>query len=62
MEQQMPCPVCRTPIFFNVYHLLQGERFVCPSCQAAITLSPESHDPVQNALDKLDKLKQLQQK
>ena len=56
--QSIPCPVCSTAIPFEVMRLLQGERFVCPKCDAAISLTSESRPQVQDTMDKLNKLKQ----
>lgn len=56
--QTIPCPICKTAIPFDITRLLQGERFKCPKCDAKITLSSESRPQVQNAIDKLNKIKQ----
>jgi len=56
--QSIPCPICSTAIPFEITRLLQGERFVCPKCNAAISLTNESRPQVQDAMDKLNKLKQ----
>ena len=56
--QSVPCPVCRTPIVFDITRLLQGERFRCPQCSATIFITNESRPVIQNAMDKLNKIKQ----
>ena len=56
-SQSIPCPVCGTPIPFDINRLLRGERFSCPKCEAKVSLSPESRPQTQDAVDKLNKLK-----
>lgn len=56
--QSIPCPICKTAIPFEITRLLQGERFVCPKCNAAISLTNESRPQVQEAMDKLNRLRQ----
>lgn len=56
--QSISCPICGTAIPFEITRLLQGERFVCSKCNAAISLTSESRPQVQDAMDKLNKLKQ----
>ena len=56
-SQSIPCPVCGTLIPFDINSLLRGERFSCPKCEAKVSLSPESCPQVQDAVDKLNKLK-----
>ena len=36
--QSIPCPVCKTPIPFEIEKLLNGMKFICPNCHAAIGL------------------------
>lgn len=55
-SQTIPCPVCRTPIPFDINRMLKGERFSCPKCDATIALTSESCHQVQDAVDKLNKL------
>ncbi len=57
-QSTLPCPVCHTPIPFEVRELLQGVRFVCSKCGAAISLSEGSRPQVQEAMEKLNRLKQ----
>jgi len=54
--QYLPCPVCRTQIPFTVSGLLHGERFVCPNCNAAISLPAESKSQVEAAVEGLERL------
>ena len=56
-DQSVPCPVCNTKIPFDTKQLLMGIQFVCPNCQAAIGLSTESKDVVENTMTKLQMLK-----
>lgn len=56
-SQSIPCPICGTPIPFDINRMLRGEGFSCPQCEAKISLSPESCPQVQDAIDKLNKLK-----
>lgn len=60
LQQQMPCPAegCNGQILFDAHMLLKGSQFSCPVCNAVIGLAPESHDVVQNAMDKFDEMKQ----
>jgi len=46
----------------ELQRLLQGERFVCPNCHAAISLPSGSREPVKEALDKLKQMKALNDK
>lgn len=55
--QSISCPICGTAIPFEITRLLQGERFMCSKCNAAISLTNESRPQVQNAIEKLNKLK-----
>ncbi len=55
-QQSIPCPVCRTPIIFDVNLLISGEKFCCTNCGAAISLSKSSVDTVSDAMRKLNKL------
>lgn len=56
-HQTIPCPVCGTPIPFEINRMLRGEVFSCPRCDAKISLSSECCPQVQEAIDKLNKLK-----
>lgn len=49
-DQTIPCPVCKIGIPFDTRQLLQGIRFTCPGCGAAIGLAAESKDVVAKAL------------
>jgi transcription initiation factor IIE alpha subunit len=61
-EQQLPCPVCGTKIPFDTKQLLAGVQFVCPNCQSSIGLAMESKPLVENAMKKLEELKQSSSK
>lgn len=54
--QQIDCPVCGSPIFFNVNNLLMGESFSCSSCKSMISLSTSSTRVVEQAMIKYEKL------
>lgn len=56
-QQSIPCPVCRTPILFDVRLLLSGDKFCCTNCGATISLSQSSVDTVGDAMRKLDRLR-----
>ncbi len=55
----IPCPVCNNGIELDTYRLLQGEKFVCKTdgCNSVIALSNESNTKVQEAMNKLEDLK-----
>ena len=42
---------------FEINRMLRGEVFSCPRCDAKISLSSECCPQVQEAIDKLNKLK-----
>ena len=56
-EQAIPCPSCNTKIPFDVYQLLAGAKFTCPTCYASIGLPTESKGIVQETIGKFDKVK-----
>ena len=56
-DSTIPCPVCQTPIIFNVQSLMKGINFSCPKCLASVGLSIESKPIVEQAMEKLEKLK-----
>jgi len=56
-DQVIPCPVCKTRIPFDTKELLMGIQFVCPTCSAAIGLSKESKEIVEDTMSKLSDLK-----
>ena len=56
-QQFIPCPTCKTQIEFNVFQLLQGMHYVCPSCHSMISLSMESKPVVENAIKNLENIK-----
>jgi hypothetical protein len=56
-EQKIPCPVCKTPIPFEVTALLQGNKFSCPSCTSIVSIAPESMEYIQVAKLEYDQLK-----
>ena len=55
--QSIPCPVCKTPIPFGIEKLLNGMKFICPNCHAAIGLGDNSRSQVSEAMNKLEQLK-----
>lgn len=55
--QYISCPCCSTQIPFTVAGLLRGESFMCPRCQALISLSQRDTSIVQDAMKKLEELK-----
>jgi transcription initiation factor IIE alpha subunit len=57
-EQIIPCPVCQTKIPFDLQSLLRGVCFTCPSCYASIGLSKDAVPTVEDAVKKLNDLKQ----
>ena len=59
--QTIPCPVCKTAIPVEIHQLLQGVKFICPTCHASMSLAAESHDDVERAVTGYDKLKKQQE-
>jgi len=57
-QQQIPCPDCGTPIYFDPYALVTGQQFKCSGCQAVISLAMDSRSQVQEAMQKFDTMKQ----
>lgn len=53
-DNTIPCPVCKTPIPFNVQSLMAGVNFSCPKCFASIGLSAESVPVVEDTMQKLE--------
>ena len=49
--QSIPCPVCKTPIPFEIEKLLNGMKFICPNCHAAIGLGDNSRSQVSEAMN-----------
>lgn len=63
MMQSITCPSCQKGLIsFDIHQLLKGEKFICPTCGAAVSLSAKSQPIVSNALDGLDKLKSNESK
>ena len=56
-QQTLPCPICSTPVIFDTYQLLQGVKFSCPKCYAAIGLAEDSMGTVQSAMNQFEKMK-----
>ena len=58
LEQNIPCPNCKSNILFDVHALLQGVSFSCNQCDAKIQLSePESKNLVTDSLEEFNKMK-----
>ena len=58
--QSIPCPApgCTGHILFSAHQLLEGARFSCPECSAAIWLQDKSSQQmVQNSMNQFDELK-----
>lgn len=55
--QSIPCPECKTKIEFDPMGLLQGTAYSCSGCGAKIALSKEGEDPVKDAMEKFNELK-----
>lgn len=56
-EQTIPCPTCQTKIPFDIYQLLNGAQFTCPTCFGTIGLAPESSSTVKETMQKFDGVK-----
>lgn len=56
-QTQIPCPICKTPIPFNIDSLIKGEKFICSHCGAAIGLSSNSREQVSDAMKKLEEMR-----
>lgn len=57
MSNTIACPVCSTPIAYDVYALLAGQKFSCPKCSAQLCLAAESHSVVEKTVKKYEALK-----
>ncbi|MEL6535790.1 MAG: hypothetical protein AAFQ98_10280 [Bacteroidota bacterium] len=57
-QQNIPCPVCNSPIPFSVQALLSGAGFTCVDCGATVSLSQESSHTVEETMHKFVALKQ----
>lgn len=53
--QKIDCPICGSPIYFEINRLLRGESFSCPNCQSAVSLSSSSTTTVERAMVELEK-------
>ena len=56
-QQTIPCPACNNQIPFDTHQLLQGVKFICSQCNAAIGMAVESKPLVANAMEKLEQVK-----
>lgn len=58
-QQFIPCPTknCSGKILFDPHELMRGAQFVCPVCDAAVGLAPESREVVHEAIEKFDEMK-----
>jgi predicted RNA-binding Zn-ribbon protein involved in translation (DUF1610 family) len=56
-DHTVPCPVCSTKIPIDVKLLIQGTKFTCPNCHAAIAIEHTSKPLLQDAIDKMEQLK-----
>lgn len=56
-QQQINCPQCSTPIFFNVTDLLHGASFSCGKCGTKIALNGDSKDLVNQTMSNFESLK-----
>lgn len=52
------CPICHTPLTFDVYGLLAGQSYGCQNCKLKLSLSQESHTVLESAMAKLENLAQ----
>lgn len=58
-QQKMTCPSCQQgEIIYDTYALLQGVKFSCPVCHAQVGLAQESHQQVQETMQKFEHMKQ----
>lgn len=55
--QQLNCPDCSTPIFFDTKKLLLGEKFSCSACGTSIGLDPKATETVKDSMQKFNDLK-----
>ena len=60
LDKLIPCPICRTPIPFNLEQLLRGTSFYCPQCGSRISMPIGTSEKVRQALEKLENLRQNQ--
>lgn len=59
VNQVIPCPMCKGSIPFDTKQLLIGVQFSCPTCGAKIGIAVENKGAVQEAMDKLQMLKDI---
>lgn len=59
---EIQCPCCGGAIFIQPKFLLQGSSFKCSNndCGASVSLSKASYSKANNAMQELEKLKQMQ--
>ena len=57
-QQQMPCPTCKQPIYFDPYGLIKGEKFQCGTCFAVVSIAADSLKTAQEAMQEFKELKQ----
>jgi transcription initiation factor IIE alpha subunit len=54
----IPCPKCKTKIEFDFNDIMNGEQFICSTCNIKITLSYEDNKTtLLKAKEKLNELK-----
>ncbi|KQT35647.1 hypothetical protein ASG22_01090 [Chryseobacterium sp. Leaf405] len=57
LNQTISCPVCSSPIAYNVMQLIAGASFECKTCGAVIRIAPSSMNEVKNTYENYMSLK-----
>lgn len=57
LNQNIPCPVCKTSIPVDIQQLLNGAKFNCSNCNSSIGMAEESKAILEQTVDKLKNLK-----
>ncbi|GLB48567.1 hypothetical protein [Neptunitalea lumnitzerae] len=57
MTQTLPCPVCKSTIYFEPTQLLQGVGFQCTNCFSEVKISGQSLDQAKKLYDDFKRMK-----
>lgn len=60
-QTQISCPICKTPIPFNIDSLIKGEKFICSHCGTVIGLSGNNLERVSEAMKKMGNMKKIEE-
>lgn len=56
-DLKIPCPSCKTEIFYNVVALIRGASFNCQTCSSQIKIASSSVSELKNTYEKYVELK-----